>query len=82
MIFLRVYGQGPLVIERDSANAIKWAKGLERLPWKLITLAREIRGLTLGMDVSFVQVSRTSNEVADFFAKYGVNNSDSGVFLL
>lgn len=37
------YGQGKLIIEGDSANAIKWAKGQRWPPWRLITMVREIK---------------------------------------
>lgn len=45
-------GKGPLVIEGDSTNAIKWAKGLKCPLWKLVSIVKEIKGLSLGMDVS------------------------------
>lgn len=62
------------MIEGDSANAIKWTKGLKLPPWRLIVTVREIRTLASRLDVSFAQVSRTSNGVTNFFAKRGVDN--------
>lgn len=53
-------GGDKLVIESNSSNAIKWAKGMKRPPWRLITLVREIRDLVVGLEVSFVHISRIS----------------------
>lgn len=58
------------MIESDSPNAAKWARGVKRPLWRLITLAREIKELASDLEVSFVQISRSANGVADFFAKY------------
>lgn len=70
-----------LIIESDSFNAIKWAKGLKRPPWRLITLVREIKELFVGLEVSFSQISRSPNGVAVFLAKNGVDGAIRGTFL-
>lgn len=63
-------------------NAIKWVRGLKRPPWKMITTVREIRALASGLEVSFGQISQSTNGVANYFAKNGVNGSVTGVFHL
>lgn len=73
---------GKLVVEGDSTNAIKWAMGLKRRPWRLIATVREIRAQVLGVEVSFVHISRTTNGVANFFTKNEVGGSITGVFQL
>lgn len=75
----RAFGQGTLVIEGDSENAIKWAKGLKRPPLRMITISREIRGLIAGL---VIHVNRSANAVIDFLAKNGIFNSASGVFCI
>lgn len=65
------FGEVKLVVESDSSNAIKWARGVKRPPWRLITLLREIKELVSGQETSFVHIKRTTNGVADFFAKNG-----------
>lgn len=45
-------------------------------------MVREIRLLAEGMEVSFNKIGRSENGVADFFAKLGVIDLFSGVFLL
>lgn len=65
-----------------QSNAIKWARGVKRPPWRLITLVREIRDMTAGLEVSFVHISRSANGVADFFAKHGVEGETRGTFHL
>lgn len=62
------FGGGKLEIESDSSNAIKWARGVKRPPWRLITLVGEIKGLIVGL--------------ADFFTKNGVEESILGIFHL
>lgn len=42
-------------------------------------MVRETRTLITGLDVSFVQIGRTTNRVADFFAKNRVEGSVSVV---
>lgn len=76
----KVHKQGSLVIEGDSTNTIKWTKGLK---WtSLENDYHSNRGLTSGVDVSFVHVCCTTNGVADFLAKNEINNSVSGVFCI
>lgn len=48
----------------------------------MINTVREVRELAAGMEVSFVQVGRTTNGVANYFAKLGVGNHFSGVVFL
>lgn len=46
-------------------------QGSKATTWRMITIAKEIRALALGLDVSFVHVGRTTNGVADFLTKNG-----------
>lgn len=48
----------------------------------MITIIREIRDLASGLEVSFAEISLSTNEVVDYFAKNGVDGSVSGVFKL
>lgn len=70
------------MIESDSSNAIKWASGVKRPPWRLITLVREIKDLAAGMEVFFSLISRSANGVVDFFVKNGVGGPIHGTFQL
>lgn len=82
LIIWKDYGQGNLIIEEDSANAFKWALGLQRPPWRLINVVRKVRELAKGMEVSFTKVGRSANGVVDFFAKLGVDSLCAGVFFI
>lgn len=73
---------GKLVIERDSANAVKWVMGVKRPLWKLITVLREIKALLISREISFSHVSKSANEVAYFFTKQGVDSAIRGVYHL
>lgn len=74
---MRGQGYGKLIIEGDSGNAIKQARGSKRPPWKLIILARKISTLCTMREVSFSLIRRSANRVADFLAKWGVDKSES-----
>lgn len=63
-------------------NAIKWMRGLKCPPWKLVSVAREVRALSLGQEVSFELVRRSTIGVADFLAKYKVDREHLGVYFL
>lgn len=76
------FGGGNLVIEGDSTNAFKWAIGSKRPPWRLNNVVREVRVLASELGVSFAQVRRSANGVADYFAKLGVDNHWEGVFFI
>lgn len=75
-------GGAKLEIESDPSHAVKWARGEKCPPWRLVTLVREIKGLSAGREVSFSQISRSAIGVADFFAKNGVEGPSRGVFHL
>lgn len=62
-------GGTKLEIENDSSNAIKWTKGIKRPPWRLITFVREIKGLFVGLEVSFLHIKQSANDMADFLLK-------------
>lgn len=78
----KLHRRGQLVIERDLTNAIKWAKGQWRHPWRLITTVKEIRAWVTELDVSFVHSIRLANNVENYFIKLRVDNDFSGVFFL
>lgn len=82
LVTWKSFGEGKLITEGNSANAIKWAMGHKRPPWRLITVVRKIREMVSGMDVSFLQIGRATNGMADFFAKLVVTGLSSGVFFL
>lgn len=73
-------GKGKLIVEGDLVNAIKWATGCKRPPWKLVLVVREIRALCSGRDASFVRVRRPVNGVTDFLMKIGVDREHDSVF--
>lgn len=59
----------------------QWVKEDLHGDWRLIIVVREIRLLAEGMEVSFNKIGRTANGVANYFAKLGVSDLFSGVFL-
>lgn len=62
-------GLGKLVIERNSANAVKWVSGVKKPPWQLVTVVREIKSPLKGRKILFTKVNRSANGIANFFAK-------------
>lgn len=45
LIIWKDHGHGSLVIKGDLANAFKWASGLQRTPWRLVNVVREVKDL-------------------------------------
>lgn len=69
----KIHGQRKLVKEggwKMRSNGLR-DKGA---PLELITMVRDIKDLVSGFDVSFVQIGRIANRVADYFAKLGVTD--------
>lgn len=66
-------GSHDLIIESNSANAIKWCNGENNGPWNL-TLAINLicRHLNSGHGIQVVYKNRESNMVADSLAKQGL----------
>lgn len=44
-------------------------------PWKLLSMEREIRRLYSSMDLSFAYIQQSTNGMADFLAKLGVDRT-------
>lgn len=53
----------------------KWAGGSKRPPWKLLSVAKEIRALCSSMDVSLQHGRQLANRVADFLSEVGVHRA-------
>lgn len=59
------------VAEGDSLCAASWASGFSKLPWRLAVIAEEVLDLAVKLNVSFVHMRRSANEVVDSMAKEG-----------
>ena len=62
-------GLSNLIAEGYSSYAIRWASGSSRPPWRLTDIAEEVVDLGLKLNISFVLIKRSVNEVADHLAK-------------
>lgn len=69
-----------LIVESNSANAVKWCNGITQGPWNLSFTINFIRGqLLMRSGISIVYKGRESNVVADSLAKQGLLWSDEFV---
>ncbi|XP_021841155.1 uncharacterized protein [Spinacia oleracea] len=69
-----------LIVESDSANAVKWCNGDIKGPWNLSFAINFIRGLqNKGPNISITYKGRESNVVADSMAKQGLQRRDDFV---
>lgn len=72
-----------LIIGAGLGEENQWLRVIRQMPsQRLITTVREIRALVSGLEVSFMRISQTTNRVADFFAKNGVDGSVTCIFQL
>ncbi|KAK9279024.1 hypothetical protein L1049_012699 [Liquidambar formosana] len=63
-----------LVEESDSSVAISWVLGKEFIPWRLKFVYNEIKALLSCISgVSFINIFREQNMVADQLAKSGIS---------
>lgn len=53
------------VAEGDSLCATCWASGFSKLTWRLADIAEEVLDLAVKLNVSFVHMRRSANEVVD-----------------
>lgn len=67
----------PIIIESDSANAVKWCNENQGGPWNLNFQLNNIRNARQGsLDMVIVHKGRSSNMVADALAKQGLTRAD------
>ena len=67
----------PMIIESDSANAVRWCCEKDGGPWNLnfqLNFIRNARKDWMALDI--VHKGRSSNSVADALAKQGLTRSD------
>lgn len=62
-----------LIVESDSANAVKWCNGVTKEPWN-INFIKNAMDANHGIKV--IHKGRESNEVADYLAKKGLTRHD------
>ncbi|XP_010675656.2 uncharacterized protein LOC104891638 [Beta vulgaris subsp. vulgaris] len=66
-----------LIVESDSANAVKWCNEKSGGPWSIHFVLNFIRNIhSMGIQVTICHRGRASNCVADGLAKQGLTRSD------
>ncbi|KAK9275759.1 hypothetical protein L1049_023028 [Liquidambar formosana] len=69
-------GSSKLIVKSDSMVAVAWVLGKESIPWKLRFVYNEIKFLLSCISgVSFINIFRKQNMVADQLAKSGITRS-------
>ncbi|XP_048491391.1 uncharacterized protein LOC125492720 [Beta vulgaris subsp. vulgaris] len=66
-----------LIVESDSANAVKWCNEKSGGPWNIHFILNFIRNIhSMGLQVTICHCGRASNSVADGLAKQGLARTD------
>ena len=66
-----------IIVESDSANAVKWCNGEIKGPWNLSFQINFIRSMMRdGQSIEIIYKGRESNMVADNLAKQGLTRRD------